>query len=148
MRKMKVCRKISGGFRSEQRARDFATLRSVLSSARKARSQTPQGPAATVRGLLRRTPSLTAGRSSLIRLGPALTPSLQQASGWSADLPGCLQRYLHAFYDLKIGHLGWHSARVSPNVRQSSSFEACQFAQECVLYMVSAISDSARYGRP
>ena len=33
----KVRQKIAGGFRSEQGARDFATLRSVLSSAR------PQG---------------------------------------------------------------------------------------------------------
>ena len=35
MRMRKGRQKISGGFRSEQRARDFTTLHSVLSSARK-----------------------------------------------------------------------------------------------------------------
>ncbi len=35
LRMMKLRMKISGGFRSEQGARDFATLRSVLSTARK-----------------------------------------------------------------------------------------------------------------
>ena len=35
VRMMKVRQKISGGFRSAQGARDFATLRNVLSSARK-----------------------------------------------------------------------------------------------------------------
>ncbi len=35
LRMMKLRMKISGGFRSEQGAKDFATLRSVLSTARK-----------------------------------------------------------------------------------------------------------------
>ena len=35
LRMMKLCQKIFGGFRSEQGARDFATLRSVITTARK-----------------------------------------------------------------------------------------------------------------
>ena len=55
LRMMKLRMKISGGFRSRQGAQDFATLRSVLSTARKqGRNRIEalrQGPAALLAGL-------------------------------------------------------------------------------------------------
>ena len=88
VRMRKVRQKIAGGFRSEQGARDFATLRSVLSSARKQGRHRLEalrpGPEVLFAAL---PPSRPGGA----RRGPpraaALTPSLQPVSGRSAGLP-------------------------------------------------------------
>ena len=92
VRMMNVRQKISGGLRSAKGPQDFATLSSVLSSARKQGRHhleaLPQGPEVLFAGL---PPN---GRPLPLRpaspQGPPLTRSLQPTSGRSAGLLGQL----------------------------------------------------------